>query len=115
MRRQLGVVTEYFATTETAALVEADGLDLVDTGLKPKQVHAGSTYVVLDASEQRLADTAAAYIRSRVHALDLGETTEERDAAATDGFAPETRHEKPDVRLEQLIERQCMPLLGRVG
>jgi len=62
----------------------------------------------------RSSSALAAHRGTHVHALHLGEISKQRNTSAPHRAAITVRDEELDVGLEDRIERQPVPLLGRV-
>jgi hypothetical protein len=69
---------------------------------------------LFEAGEQCLANTLPARRFAGVHAFDFGIVVEQRHSAAADRRPAKPRGEKPKIRLEHLLDREAVALLGLV-
>src|ERR1044071_2789694 len=109
-----GIVAKRGAPREPGPAVHPDRSELAVAGLEAKSREAGVASDRLDPCEQRVRDAAAARRRSNVHALDLCQVREQRDARAPHGSAVDACDEELDVGLKDRVDREPVALLRRI-
>ena len=112
--RQRGVVAERRAVGEAVAAVQAECVDLLVAGFEAEGGEVGRAGFGFEAVEDGSRDAQATGGGADVHAFDLGEAIEQRDAATAGRGAVEGCDEEAHVRLEDSFERQPVAVLGRV-
>src|SRR3954449_11471243 len=107
-------MAERAARSKTAAFVQSDRRCLQGAGLEPQSWFPGGPRLLFKAGEQRFADAPPACRRAGVHPLQFGIAVEQCDGATADRRTIYIRHEKAHIRLEHLLDREAVALLGVV-